>query len=250
MDGHTAVRNDAVGILRSALPNPRIVLYGPRAMPFTEKVGRALRVKRLDFGLVEPTSPEDYARFSPETGLLPVLEVDGQRIPDSSAILDFLDQHFPDPPLLSSDARVAREQRRLERWVDETFMFYILRWIRSRVGEVAPKPVRGGGFPLGPMQRLGLIDSTGKLRADVFDSSAGGPGTEFEHRLDDLDGFLGGRAFFYADEISRADLSVYASLSVMYRDLYEGSRTLLAARPRLLGHVERVLSATGGAEPV
>jgi glutathione S-transferase len=219
-------------------------------MPYTEKVGRGLRVKRLAFELVEPTSPEDYARLSPETGLLPVLEVEGRRIPDSSAILDFLDERFPEPPLLSADPRVAREQRRLEDWIDETFSFYILRWVRAKVGAAAPAAMPGGGFPLGPMSRLGLIARDGKLSPDVFDTSDGGPGPEFERRLDDLEQLLGPRPFFFAEQLSRADLSVYGSLSVMYRDLYAGARALLAARPRLLAHVERVLAATGGAEPV
>ena len=228
----------------------RIVLYSPRGMPFTEKVGRGLRVKQLPFALVEPTSPEDYRRFSPETGLLPVLEVDGARIPDSAAILDYLDEHFPDPPLLSADARVAREQRRLERWFDETFPFYILRWVQRRVGASAVPKAPNDGFPLGPLAQLGLIDADGKLSPEIFDTSDGGPGPEFVRRLDDLEHMLGSRPFFYADELSRADLSVSGSLSVMYRDVYPGARALLAARPPLLEHVERVLAATGGTEPV
>jgi glutathione S-transferase len=219
-------------------------------MPYVEKVGRALRVKGLRFELVQPRSPEDYGRLSPETGLLPVLEVDGLRIPDSSAILDFLDERFPEPPLVSPDPRVAREQRNLEHWIDETFSFYILRWVRAKLGAAAPAPPRAGGFPLGPMSRLGLIDSEGKLSPEVFDTSEGGPGPEFERRLDDLDQLLGPRPYFFADRISRADLSVYGSLSVMYRDLYAGARAMLDVRPRLVAHVERVLGATGGAEPV
>jgi glutathione S-transferase len=226
------------------VPDPRIVLYGPRAMPFTEKVHRGLLWKGLEFQLVEPSGPDDYARLSPETGLLPVLEVDGQRIPDSSAILDFLDERFPEPPFLAADRRVAREQRRLEDWIDETFSYYILRWVRSRFGPEAPAPLEDG-FPLGPMTRLGLIDEGGKLRSEVFDTSGGGPGPEFERRLDDLDQLLGSRPFFFADRLSRADLSVYASLSVMYRDVYAGARTLLDTHPRLVAHVERVLAATG-----
>jgi len=227
---------------------PRIVLYGPRA-PLTEKVGRGLRLKGLGFELVEPASPEDYARLSPETGLLPLLEVDGVRTPDSAAILDFLDLHFPEPRLVSADPRVEREQRRLEQWIDETFAFYILRWVQSRVGPAAPPQLRGG-FPLGSLARLRLIDSRGKLRPDLFSAKSGGPGPEFEHRLEDLGRLLGARPFFYADRISRADLSVCAALSVMYREIYEGARELLEARPRLLAYVERVLAATGGAEPL
>ena len=232
------------------MTTPRIVLYSPRGMPFTEKVGRALRLKRLPFELVEPKNPEDYRRFSPQTGLLPVLEVEGARIPDSSAILDYLEAHFPEPPLLSSDVRVAREQRRLERWIDETFPFYILRWVQKRVGATAVLKAPGDGFPLGPMAQLGLISRDGKLSPEVFDTSAGGPGPEFTRRLDDLAHMLGARPFFYADELSRADLSVYGSLSVMYRDVYPGARTMLAERKGLFAHVERVLAATGGADPV
>src|SRR5262245_61135821 len=134
----------------------RIVLYGPPA-PLTEKVGRALRLKRLGFELVEPAGAEDYARLSPETGLLPVLEVAGVRIPDSAAILDFLDERFPEPRLVSDDPRAAREQRRLEKWIDETFAFYILRWIQGLLGPDAPPPVRGG-FPPGSLTSRGLID--------------------------------------------------------------------------------------------
>ena len=229
----------------------RIVLYSPRGMPFTEKVGRGLRVKQLPFALVEPERPEDYRRFSPETGLLPVLEIDSVRIPDSAAILDYLDDHFPEPPLVSADVRVAREQRRLERWIDETFPFYILRWVQRRVGAISlPLKAPGDGFPLGPMAQLGLIRPDGKLSPEVFDTSDGGPGPEFVRRLDDLEHMLGARRFFYADELSRADLSVSGSLSVMYRDVYPGARALLAARKRLLEHVERVLAATGGEDPV
>lgn len=227
----------------------RIFLYGPRA-PLTEKVGRGLRLKRLAFELVRPASPEDYARLSPETGLLPLLEVEGIRIPDSAAILDFLDERFPEPRLVSADPRVAREQRRLERWIDETFAFYILRWVQARLGPDAPPPPLRGGFPLASLSRLGLIDRRGNLRPDVFSARSGGPGSEFEHRLEDLDQLLGQRPFFYADRVSRADLSVCAALALMYREVYEGARELLELRPRLLAYVERVLHATGGVEPI
>jgi glutathione S-transferase len=229
---------------------PRIVLYSPRGMPFTEKVGRAARWKQLAFELVEPKSPEDYRRFSPKTGLLPVLEVDGEKIPDSAAILDYLDERFPAPPLLSADARVAREQRQLERWFDETFPYYILRWVQRRVGASTQLKAPGEGFPVGPMVQLGMIRSDGTLSPEWFDTSDGGPGPEFVRRLDDLVHMLGKRTFFYADQLSRADLSVCGSLSVMYRGIYPGARALLEARKPLLAHTERVLAATGGPDPV
>jgi hypothetical protein len=89
----------------------KITLYGPTRIPFTEKVRRALLYKGLEFDLMEPSGPEDYRRWNPRTGLLPVLEIDGQIYPDSTDILFKLDESFPDPPLLSSDARISAQQK-------------------------------------------------------------------------------------------------------------------------------------------
>jgi glutathione S-transferase len=224
---------------------PRIVVYGPRETPFTLKVTRALRLKGLPFESVEPRSLEDYRRFSPETGLLPVIEVEGRRIHDSSAILDFLEERFPEPSLLSSDPRIAREQRRLEAWVSETFDYYILRWIRARGIEVSSEPGEGKG---GPMSRRGLIGPDGRLRAEIFDTTDGGPGPEFERRLDDMAQLLGPRPFFFGERPSRADLAVFSSLYGMYRDTYPGAREMLAQRPALVAFVERMERASGGPE--
>ncbi|MGH7286637.1 MAG: glutathione S-transferase N-terminal domain-containing protein, partial [Myxococcota bacterium] len=67
---------------------PRITLYGPAATPYTIKVVRALHWKRVSFGLEEPKQPEDFKRWSPQNGLLPVIDLDGTRVQDSVAILD------------------------------------------------------------------------------------------------------------------------------------------------------------------
>ena len=56
-----------------------ITLYGPAEAPFTVKVERALQLKGVEYLLVAPESPEDYRRWNPETGLLPVLDRDGER---------------------------------------------------------------------------------------------------------------------------------------------------------------------------
>jgi glutathione S-transferase len=218
---------------------PRIVLYGPRVTPYVVKVERALRWKKLPFELVEPTSLEDYRRWSPETGLLPVLDVDGERVHDSTRILDFLDHRFPETPLVSADPRVAREQRRLERWVSETFSFYILRWIRSRF----PAP-EDPDAPQTKLSGLGLIGPDGRLRPEVFETADGGPGPEFERRLVDLVAFLGDRPFFFSDRLSRADLAVFSSFHGMATGLYPGGRELLEQHPRLLAHHARVDRAT------
>jgi glutathione S-transferase len=218
-------------------------VYGVLHTPYTEKVLRALRWKRLPHALVEPTRAADFARWSPKTGLLPVLELDGERTPDSNAILDVLEARFPDPPLLARDPKTARDQRALEAWVGETFSFYLLRWLRARLGPEAAAAPREGG-PLGPFARLGLLGEDGRLRPEAFDTRDGGPGPEFARKLADLEGLLGHRPFFHADALSRADLAVFGFTHALAEDRYTGSKELMASFPGLAAHADRVDAAT------
>jgi glutathione S-transferase len=222
-------------------PTPRITLYGPAITPYTIKVMRALHWKRLPFTLEEPKQPEDYRRWSPSNGLLPVIDVDGTRVQDSAAILDLLDARFPEPPLLAADPKVAREQRQLEAWVGETFFYHLFRWVRSRVSGTPGPPAAGAG--LGPMMRLGLIGPNGQVRPDAFDPSRG---PEFDGAVVELAKFLGRRPFFFSDALSRADLAVFGSLFGLRHDRYPGGSALLRAHPSLWEHCERVDRATAG----
>lgn len=89
-------------------------LYGPAQAPFTEKVRRALIYKGVEFAPREPQTPEDYERWSPKTGVLPVLDIHVEHVPDSTDILLRLDELHPEPPLRCADPKVAQQQRELE----------------------------------------------------------------------------------------------------------------------------------------
>jgi glutathione S-transferase len=214
---------------------PRITLYGPIGAPFVTKVRGALALKKLPFELVEPRGPEDYKRWSPETGLLPVIDVDERRVPDSGRILDFLDVRFPEPPLVAGDPKVADSQRRLERWVEEAFMFYWVHYLRALVerGEGVAEPEAGG------RRRRGL------LRRGKRPTASSALGIEFAQRLDDVVNFLGDRPFFYADRVSRADLAVYSFLRRLPEIVGQPLTADLAERPELAEHLLRVEQATG-----
>ncbi len=213
-----------------------ITLYGPARAPFTLKVRAALVLKKLDHQLREPSGPEDYRRWSPQTGLLPVIDVDGIRVPDSSAILDLLDERFPQPPLVSPDPKVAASQRGLEQWVEQTFTFYWMNYLRQLVEREEAGSEASGGR--GGLRRRIL------RRAPARPASA--LGAEFPRRLDDLANFLGSRPFFYADQISRADLAVYSFL----HNLPEAAGAELGAeverRAVVRDHLARVDQVTRG----
>ncbi len=226
-----------------------ITLYGPARAPYTEKVRRALLYKGLSFDHVEPTTIEDYQRWSPKSGTLPVLDLDGEKIEDSTRILFALDARYPEPPLLSPDPTVASQQRQLEDWADESFLWYFMKYRRS-IGEGLTLPLAGDERPAppeeeksGPLRRFGAW-----LRAGgTWERPITGLLREIGQRLDDLVNFLGARPFFYSNRLSMADLGVYAMLFTMRNGSIPGSQQLLAQRPTLVAFMARVEEATDGA---
>ena len=215
-----------------------IVLYGPRQAPFTEKVVRALALKGLSFEIREPETPEDYRRWNPETGLLQLLDIDGERVHDSTAILLRLDELYPEPPLLSPEPRTRAAQLNLEHWVDESFFFYWLRW--QRVLEERPDP------PPPPAARgvRGWLRGRGAKETDDRPSEGLRIQQAIGKHLVDLDRMLAERPFFYASRLSMADLAVYAMLRSLASDSIPGGATQLGSRPRLLAFMKRVEDVT------
>lgn len=239
-----------------------ITLYGPRAAPFTEKVIRGLALKKLAFVLVEPESAEDYHRLNPETGLVPVMDIDGERIHDSTAILLRLDEAFPEPSLLCDHPRTADNQLRLVRWVDEAFFWYWNRWMhRLTAGTLDGPPVAGESPTAAASRATGteLPRPAGvSLRSWVASRVRKPPEPkklgererlvhEVGQRVVDLARLLGPRPFFYADRISIADLAVYAMLRSIAADSIPDTSEHLRRLPALLEFMKRVERKTGGA---
>ena len=221
---------------------PKIVVYGPPSAPFVEKVALGLAFKGFrTVEIVEPEGPEDFRRWNPDTGMLPVMDFEGTRVPDSSGILDWLDARFPSPALVARDPWTARQQRQLEAWISETFYFYWVRWLRETVLAGSDGEPEASG---GELARLGILGRVGELLT-ASPERPGDLGPEFERRLDDLVGFLGGRPFFYADQPSRADLTATAFLRSVEGGSIPGGDRLLRRRPTLAALMERVREHTG-----
>jgi glutathione S-transferase len=91
----------------------------------SQKARFCLEEKRLEW-TSHPVDLVNNQHLTPEfvtinpKGLVPVLVHDGVVITESSDIIDYVDQHFPNPPLRPSDpAERERMYRRLKLW-DET----------------------------------------------------------------------------------------------------------------------------------
>jgi maleylacetoacetate isomerase len=86
----------------------RPALYDYHRSSAAYRVRIALNLKGVDYerrpvNLLESEQrADDYRALNPQ-GLVPMLEIDGHRLIQSLAIIVYLDQAFPDPPLVPRD---------------------------------------------------------------------------------------------------------------------------------------------------
>ncbi len=221
-----------------------VKLYSQLMNPFTEKVACALALKQVAYLRCEVSDSEEIKRLSPDKQILPVLEVDGKRVSGSNEIIGWLDELYPEPSLYSSDPNVKRRQQSLAEWSDSSFAFYWNRWLA--VIEEHERQQRDATPGLLSRihqhvdQRLGIehevpVEDIPGVRSIL---------SELENRMDDLVGFLGTREFFYADEMSVADLAVFGMMLVMRDGPMPRTADMLDARPSLSGHIQRLSKLT------
>jgi glutathione S-transferase len=89
--------------------------------PFSGKVRVAFAEKGVEVELIEidPRHRPAHLRELNPTNRVPVLEVDGYAIRESSAICDWLDDVHPEPPLWPADPAARAAARGMMRWVDD-----------------------------------------------------------------------------------------------------------------------------------
>jgi len=131
------------------------LLYHLWLSPFSRKVRVVLGEKRLDCELKVEKAWERRDAFlalNPR-GQVPVLvEEDGHVLADSQAICEYLDEVFPDPPLMGGDPHTRAEARRLTAWFDEKFHAEVT---VNLVDEKITKRMLGLGEPLSAAVRAG-----------------------------------------------------------------------------------------------
>jgi glutathione S-transferase len=100
------------------------LLYHFALQPFSRKVRIVLREKRLEFDLQDekPWERRDAFLTLNPAGEVPVLvEPDGSALIGSTAICEFLDEVYPDLPMLATTPLARAEIRRLVAWFDVKF---------------------------------------------------------------------------------------------------------------------------------
>jgi glutathione S-transferase len=234
----------------SAESTLHVTVFGSRFSPFVEKVVRALQFKRISYTLIPPTSPSDFKRWNPQTRKMPVLEVNGERVFDSTRILRRLDELVPEPALFDADPLVAARQRFIEDWSDESLYWYgmALRWSEVNAHATAAQVIGNLSVPVlvRPLVALvlprqirnqALAQGLARLPVAVLTDELG-------RRLDELLVWLGSSRFLFSDRVSAADLAVFGQLNMLQSGPTPQAEELIASRPGLAEYAKRVATAT------
>lgn len=135
-----------------------ITLYRAPFSTNVERVALALAHKGLEIASVV-ISYEDRApveRVSGQ-GLVPVIDHDGTVVTDSTAILEYLDERWPDPPLYPSDPARRADMRIFIDWF-------------NRVWKVAPNAIEEElRRPSPDPARIAALDAEMDAHLDLFE---------------------------------------------------------------------------------
>ncbi len=171
------------------------VLYHLPLSPFSRKVRLVLAEKRLPFELqVEKVWERrpGYLELNPASTVPTLVEETGLVIPDSGVICEYLEEAYPDTPLMGHTLAERVEVRRLVAWFDGKFAQEVT---ANLVGEKHMKRMLGRGNP-----------EAGALRAGY---------ANLRHHLAYIGWLAETRKWLAGGSLSLADFAVAAHLSAL-----------------------------------
>ena len=139
------------------------ILHHLPLSPYSRKVRLVLNEKRLPFELkVEKLAERrsEYLALNPANTVPMLVEENGLSIPDSAVICEYLEEAYPDTPLLGQTLAERVEVRRLAAWFDGKFASEVT---RNLVHEKIIKRQVGRGNPDATALRAGYANVAGHL---------------------------------------------------------------------------------------
>lgn len=201
-----------------------IILHQWEMSPFCNKVRRCLKHKGLDFEVrnYNGLKARKAATLS-EVGTLPVLDHDETRTADSKRIAEFLDQQYPEAPLLYPADAVARAQAHVwEDWAGQSLYFFEVRFrmldMKARAKALDLICAGRPKFERVLLARHFRSHYPKKLRAQgVGRLSQAEAEAQFFGHLDALEAVLSQQDFLVGSAASIADISVVAQIDEVCR---------------------------------
>ena len=134
------------------------VLYHLPLSPYSRKVRLVLAEKRLPFELRVEKSWQrrpEYLALNPAATVPTLVEDNGLVIPDSAVICEYLDEAYPETPLMGRTIPERVEVRRLATWFDHKFADEVG---RNLLWEKSMKQALGLGAPEAGALRAGYAN--------------------------------------------------------------------------------------------
>lgn len=100
-------------------------IYGRKVLAVLEEKGLDYVVKPMSFASGDHKKPE-YEKMNPN-GEIPTLVDDGMVIYESTAIIEYLNDEYPEPPLLAEDSFGRAQARMIEDYCDLHFYKSIIK---------------------------------------------------------------------------------------------------------------------------
>jgi glutathione S-transferase len=173
-------------------------LYHYPLCPYSRKVRLILAEKKLDFTLELEKfweKKESFLKLDP-AGQVPVLiELNGSVLADSGAISEYLEEAYPEWPLIGEGLTQRAEVRRLVAWFDDRFARDISKRLLMEKNIKRYLPLNGSNGP----------DSTAIRQAK----------STIHHHLDYISWLVDRRNWLAGDHFSLADIAAAAHLSTI-----------------------------------
>ncbi len=230
-----------------------IILYQYELSPFCDKIRRVLHVKGVPYQ-AENLSPSDtlwrLKKITP-IGKLPCLRHEGKLITDSTDIAHYLEERYPDPPLIPKEPKLAAQCHVLEDWADEALYFHEM-WLRFGIPANVERwlPILAARenwfFKLIARQAVPryidkILQSQGLGKKPPEAILA-----DLRRHIQSLAGWLDGSDWLLGDGLTLGDIAVFAQLSCI-GGTPEGAR-LIAAKPQVKAWMDRVDAGTAPAQ--
>ncbi len=233
-----------------------IRLYQFELCPFCHKVKAAMDAKGLAYEKVEvnPYTKKELPELAEGVPRkVPVVQYNGDTVQDSTAILELLEDRFPDrTPLRPSDEKLRARTEEIEAWVDEDLTQVLPTVIYGTWGEaVKAAQVTARTSNFGPVQNL-MVRAGGSLimhqiaKRIVKKRGGGDPHAMLAGELDRLEAWLGDDDFVCGPEISLGDVAAHGALTCI-NEFPAFAR--VTERPRLAAWYDRVQAVRDSNRP-
>ena len=227
-----------------------LIIHQYYISPFTEKIRRQLEWKGIPYDTKEyPLMARKAVTKISAAGKLPCLEHNGKIIADSTDIAEYIEEQFPDKPMIPKSQQEQGLMHVIQDWADESLYFYEM-YFRFYIGDNAkrniprmlhadkpliqklmPRLIRNGLAKILSMQGLAR-----KHEQHIF--------RDLKRHLKAMEQMLEGSEWLVGNAISLADVSVYPMIAAI-ADGVEAQQ-IVKKHPNTLKWMMRVEKNTGG----